>query len=122
MRKCVTGLSGGQVRRYCCGAESVRSRATASYRSDARRVRSQHLPGDGRRRVGLASIPELPHFAPAPVPCPASALASQGGVELLTFGRLYRLTPGFGGFTPLPYTAWSAAFHVAGAAYHGDDI
>ncbi|EFG3337377.1 TPA: hypothetical protein RZ555_003264 [Escherichia coli] len=34
----------------------------------------------------------------------------------------YRLTPGFGGFTPLPYTAWSAAFHAAGATYLGDDI
>ncbi|UGH38955.1 hypothetical protein LQQ92_23355 (plasmid) [Escherichia coli] len=33
----------------------------------------------------------------------------------------YRLTPGFGGFTPVPY-ATTAAFHAAGAAYPGDDI
>ncbi|WP_407233426.1 hypothetical protein [Escherichia coli] len=34
----------------------------------------------------------------------------------------YRLTPGFGGFTPVSYAQQSAAFHAADAAYPGDDI
>ena len=42
VRKYVTALSGGQVRRYCCGAVSA------------------------RRRAGLARISEISRFTPAP--------------------------------------------------------
>ncbi|MCP8800789.1 hypothetical protein [Escherichia coli] len=34
----------------------------------------------------------------------------------------YRLTPGFGGFTPVPYATTECRLHAAGAAYSGDDI
>lgn len=87
-RKRVTGGSGSQARRYCCGAESARRHtcpgcsrgcamacpapvsSTVSRRSDARAgaEASQHPPGDGRccQRVRLESMKNLGAVAMLP--------------------------------------------------------
>ncbi len=77
--------------------------STVSHRSDTRAgaKASQHPPGDGRhcQRVRFGPYTRSPNFAPAPVLCSASALASQGRRT----AYIWTTVPAYAGFTPVPY-------------------